>query len=612
MGRERTHVREVGAPALEPAPPRLLLWSIAGGCAAAALLLYGLTAAPDVTYTDAGELAACCVVWGVAHPTGYPLFTLLGRLWVLLVPFLPPIRALNLLAALWTALSVLAFFALCREVLARSAVAENPRHQLWVCAVVALTYATARTMWEQATAVEVYSLHLLLLWATLWAFFRAGRTGNLRWLLLGAYLFGLGLANHATTLLAFPALLWLLFGHRRGKLPLGPLAALTALALTLYLALPLRSAAAPPLDWGGVARSWEKFLYLVTGAQYRVWMFSEAETWKRNAALFFELLPWQLGLVGIVPLVGGFFVLWRRNRFVLGCLLLLLLGCLLYAFNYSIHDIAAYFVQAYGSLLLVAAAGIAALWRRQPLLRWAFLSLPVLNLVGNWRENDRSHDLAVSAYVRMVTELAEPNALILSSQWDFWCSAFWYKQLVEGVRPDIVLVEQELLRRTWYPEQLRRWYPQAMSCCPEAFQVYEQQLELFESGRPYDAATLQRAYEGVLNALIDAHIQSRPVYLTPDVLVREPAIAASYVKLPEGPLLRLSRSPDTLSARLATLPWEELVEWLRYRDSELDRALRETLLRSLTASSLYATHKGQQELARRLENVARHLAHRAP
>lgn len=46
--------------------------------------LYVLTQAPGLMYTDTGELAAAAYTWGVAHPTGYPLFTLVAHVWTLL------------------------------------------------------------------------------------------------------------------------------------------------------------------------------------------------------------------------------------------------------------------------------------------------------------------------------------------------------------------------------------------------------------------------------------------------------------------------------------------------------------------------------------------------
>ncbi len=609
--------REHQQPQEQPNPQRTadssrVFWLAALGCSAVAGLVYICTAAPDVTYTDAGELAACCVVWGVAHPTGYPLFTLLGRVWVsFTAAFLTPIAALNLAAALWTAASVVAFFALCWELLALAAPSLPVRQRAWVSSVVALTYAFARTVWEQATAVEVYSLHLLLLWLALWASLRAWRTGSLRWLILAAYSWGLGMTNHGTTILALPAMLWLGLAawRHRGRFPVWLPLCFALLAATLYTTLPLRSASQPPLDWGGVARGWAKFVYHVTGKQYQVWMFADAETWARNAGEFLALLPWQLGVIGAGLIPVGAWHLWVRHRTVLGWLFLLVLSCLVYALNYSIHDIAAYFLQAFGALILLAGIGVAYLWERYPWLRWALVVVPVVNSFSNWHTNNHRDDTTVLEYLRLIAHIAQSNALIISSQWDYWCSAFWYKQRVEGFRPDIVLVEQELLRRTWYPLQLRRWYPEALSCCPDVLQRYEQELEHFEAGRPYNAALLQRLYEGVFNALIAAHIEQRPVYVTLDVLVREPGIGAAYAKIPEGPLIRLSRVPDTLSARVGTLDLEPLRRNLQrwWGFSPLARELQETLYRSFTASLLYARRIGQTELAERLQVYVQQL-----
>jgi hypothetical protein len=116
-------------------------------------------------------------------------------------------------------------------------------------------------------------------------------------------------------------------------------------------------------------------------------------------------------------------------------------------------------------------------------------------------------------------------------------------------------------------------------------------------------------YEGVFNALIAAHIEQRPVYVTLDVLVREPGIGAAYAKIPEGPLIRLSRVPDTLSARVGTLDLEPLRRNLQrwWGFSPLARELQETLYRSFTASLLYARRIGQTELAERLQVYVQQL-----
>ena len=66
--------------------------------AAVALVLYLVTLAPTVATGDSGELAAVAATLGLAHPPGYPTFTLLGHLFTWL-PFGDPAYRVNLLSA---------------------------------------------------------------------------------------------------------------------------------------------------------------------------------------------------------------------------------------------------------------------------------------------------------------------------------------------------------------------------------------------------------------------------------------------------------------------------------------------------------------------------------
>src|ERR1700726_5206660 len=72
---------------------------------AAAGLLYFLTAARDIVVGDCPELITAAVILGVAHPPGYPLFTMLGHFFSQL-PLGPIPFRVNLLSAVCDALTV--------------------------------------------------------------------------------------------------------------------------------------------------------------------------------------------------------------------------------------------------------------------------------------------------------------------------------------------------------------------------------------------------------------------------------------------------------------------------------------------------------------------------
>ncbi|MCD6501981.1 DUF2723 domain-containing protein, partial [bacterium] len=76
-----------------------------------AAAIYILTMEPTVGLVDSGELSLACSEPGIAHPTGYPLYILIGRLIVLLTG-LEPILATNLYSALAGGVAAAAIFAI--------------------------------------------------------------------------------------------------------------------------------------------------------------------------------------------------------------------------------------------------------------------------------------------------------------------------------------------------------------------------------------------------------------------------------------------------------------------------------------------------------------------
>ena len=55
---------------------RLLVWLVVP----LVFAVYLVTLSPAVGLIDSGELAAGCNLLNILHPTGYPLYTMLGRL----------------------------------------------------------------------------------------------------------------------------------------------------------------------------------------------------------------------------------------------------------------------------------------------------------------------------------------------------------------------------------------------------------------------------------------------------------------------------------------------------------------------------------------------------
>ncbi len=213
-----------------------------------AFWLYAFMAAPDILYGDSGEFQFTLPLAGVSHPTGYPLFHILG--WVWERGFQEnPARGANLFSALWGGVAIGMFYLLSAEALERLlARMAWPGGTKWLALITTLLFALNPTLWALSVRAEVYTMEAALMAAFLAAILAAGRPMDPWPLWPAALLLGLGLAHHLTTLFLIPgAILFLWLTQPQALRPramvrllpwvLGP--------LLLYLYIPWRAGASP-------------------------------------------------------------------------------------------------------------------------------------------------------------------------------------------------------------------------------------------------------------------------------------------------------------------------------------------------------------------------------
>ena len=164
----------------------------AGGLLA---LVYGVTAAPDVTWWDAGEFIAAAHTLGIPHPPGTPLYVMIAHVWAEAFGWLGTAQSVNLLSGACTAMAG----ALMASLITRAT------GSLIAGIAAALCAGSMSTVWLSATEAEVYGPSLLLATLMLWSGNRAGESGAPRFIALTAYLFALAAPLHVTALVAAPA-----------------------------------------------------------------------------------------------------------------------------------------------------------------------------------------------------------------------------------------------------------------------------------------------------------------------------------------------------------------------------------------------------------------------
>lgn len=523
-------------------------WILPAVVGTIAFMVYLRTLAPSVGYIDSGELATVSHTLGIAHPTGYPLFTLFGRLFSLLPVASSVIVRLNVMSAFFTASAVAVFSLFVLHMLRK--MGEPVRwEQLFASGAAALLLAFSTTFWQQAVAIEVYGLHLLLISLVLLTYRKAERTDTMSWWYLFSFLVGLSFTNHMTTILLAPALLFAffqLFGFSAQALRrIGAMSIPFLLGLSAYLYLPLRAANTPLLSWGD-PQTWQSFWWHLSGKQFRVWMFSSTDVARKQFEYFTGNLTNEFHpAVLVLALLGAGTLLFsdRKKALMSG---VLFLTCIAYSINYDIHDIDSYFLLAYLVIGWWTGYGILLIFRRfsAPAVQWGvtllMLGLVILQASDHWKEADRSNDHFVEDYSRSILASLPANAIVISSQWDFFVSPSYYFQHVDGMRPDVTILDKELFRRSWYFSQLTRMYPDLMGRSAPEISNFLNELHKFENDMPYDYNVIEGAYAGVLQSIMVKNAP-RPIYVTPEI---EPHYAQGFLRVPDGFLLRLTR--DTL------------------------------------------------------------------
>lgn len=225
---------------------------------------------------DTGEMQVVPYILGIAHPTGFPFFMLLGWLFSHAVPFASVAWRMNLLCAIFMAGSA----ATVRLLALSFGAAQLP------ALLGSIIFALTAVSWNKASHSNVHTLALLFSLLCLFAAMRFATTRVRGWLICGAAAFGLGLATHPNVLWSGIALLpWFVVVARSNVKLAIVLLALAILPLSIYAYLPLRSAvveatgadpaAKPPFNWHGEV-AWDTnrpstttgFITEVSGSQF--------------------------------------------------------------------------------------------------------------------------------------------------------------------------------------------------------------------------------------------------------------------------------------------------------------------------------------------------------
>ncbi len=432
-------------------------------------VIYLRTLAPTITWRDSGDLVTACYVMGIPHPTGYPLFVMLSKLFTFL-PVGDIAYRVNLMSAFFAAITSLVIYKILLNLTGKHIPALSA----------ALSMAFSFTFWTQSVIAEVYTLNAFFLSLLILLLLKWRETRSSKFLYLFAFSLGLSFSNHMSTVFILPATITfvLLVDPKSFIKRLPTLLGLFILGLTPYIYLPIRSAQDPPLDWGN-PETLKQFIWLVSAAQYRSLMFS-----KTLPEVLCELNRYRVAILNEFTIIGFFFgvlgyfrliVKLKEHRQETSPLFLLLtlifLADIVYTVNYRIPDNPPFYIPSYLIFSIWIGLGVEFLldtfkqlriWRRGMIYTSAVLVLsigfPMYELVRHYPHVDLSDFREAYQFGNSVFKELKPGALVFT-QYDGPTFTLWYfRYVVYREREDVRIISMPLLRFDWYRENLKRAY----------------------------------------------------------------------------------------------------------------------------------------------------------
>lgn len=393
--------------------------------------MYFVSLHRTVAYWDTGEAQTVPWIFGIMHPTGFPVFTILAGIFA---------HAFAVGAVAWR-ITLFSALAMSGAAWLVSRIVRELGGDPWIAAGAAWLFAFGDVAWTRGTRAEVHALAVFFGVLTLFAAIRWYRSGEPRALTGGALAWGLGIATHPIVALLLPALLLLFLVRVRRVTPRAFALALAALlfGVAWYAYLPARSIAVtqarldptrslglPPgkafwdNDHPGTLSGFKK---VVSGQDFGAGgtfaRMLDPQTYEDGADKFATLALGELTPFGLLLALGGLYGLARRDAWLCAALALALAVPSAFAMAYSIEtDPQRYALIPFAVLAALAGYAASEIARELPPLRAAAttlifvlgLALAVVNR-GTFEQRNAS---GAQAVIATVVKNTPANAILIA------------------------------------------------------------------------------------------------------------------------------------------------------------------------------------------------------
>jgi hypothetical protein len=444
-----------------------ILISLALGLAS--FLVYVFTMPPSVYIGDSGEIATAVYVWGIAHPTGFPAYLILAKLFSYLLPWLEFGHRLNIFSALIGAATVGIVFL----ILQSSLLSKEGKREAWPPIAASLSLAFGFTFWSHAATIQVYGLTAFFFALAILIFLYWVEVKKSFYFYLLALICGIGAGTHLTFLLFFPfALVFFALKLRRKeiKIRLKDLffcfLVFLLFCFLVYSYIPLRAKMSPALNWGDPSNA-ENFIHYITQGDYADKIGSRSfESWSLMIKEIGKMFSREFTWLGLVLVIAGAAITFKKQRiFFYAGLSVIILNIILmgnYGNEQDIIILWRYFLPSYIIMAVFIAAGLQSIF--SPFVKGGFppeadaplaqrgilfLILPAIIFAAHFGDLNRRDYKLLQNTAQHILESVPQNTILITSG-DSLGGVFMYNEATGNTRPDLVIIDDKLYTHPWY------------------------------------------------------------------------------------------------------------------------------------------------------------------
>ncbi len=415
-------------------------------------------------YRDSGELITSAYTLSVAHSPGYPVYMLLGKLFIEILGLfrINPAYSMNIFSALAGAAGIYYIILSVREITGNSYIS------VFAGLITAFTYIN----WLLAVVAEMYSLSFFFGAFLLYLMIKR------KYSLFG-FVFGLSLGNHLSILFAVIPMAAALYFFMPAfkKVPLKSISLYFVLGLAIYAYLPVRASSGSFINWGNPSNI-ERFWEVVSRSAYGHTLdlvsreVTLTQVYMPQLRGFFAAILRDITFPGIIFSLLGIYYGFKERRFkkisfVLAAIFMLTGPYFLYLARMPVNPHANAIIEvgyifpemvlaifsAFGLFFIAEKIKIKNLW----IFGASFLII-IYAVFNIYPKADKRNKYFADDYAVNILNTVDKKSIVIMRR-DHTLFALWYKIYVENFRPEVKVISKGLLSAEWYRDKLRKDFP---------------------------------------------------------------------------------------------------------------------------------------------------------